>query len=408
MYEKSVTYQFIVNVDTYDAGTPGTTTVEDFTAGQGGLVDGEGVLVSSTTTAGTRLRFAQRLSDGNLVYSPFFTLGTHLALEAEEYDAPTMHSVTVGESGNGGDGMIGQGTAGAIEAGETYTLSIVITSSQSAINNTPIIKTVPYRAQTNDTQLEVSRGLFDASLNIVNRNLPNRIIQVGRIFNPGSASDITTGAAQTVGVTYGSTNVTQTTHARSVGDAVDIDGDWYIITDTETNSFTIDRPYQGETDAAIAHADINFVPTASVGDGTWSLRFTALDRPFDPVTDMYNPVRFTITTSGFAPDLDISTTAADPGSGTYEQVAQQEIYSAMNEGKPWVQAYPPTKYRLEADPDNDYDILSVVYPATDSGGSIPVHTGTGQVPTATFRLIIASNATLTTNEHDNYETALDR
>lgn len=402
MYEKSVTYQFIVNTDTYDALTPGTSTVDDLTAGMGGFVDSVGVLVENSTSAGDRLRFAQRLSNGQLVYSPFFIVGEHLSLTQTEAVAATAHTVVVGESGEGEAGLIGQGTSGVIEAGETYTLSLLIDSSQGALNNTPIIKTVPYRAKTDDTQLEVARGLFDASLNIVNRNLPGRFIKVGRVFNVADDANIVSSVGNNATVTYNSTTVSQTAHDKAVGDLVDFDGDWYILTAVETDSYTIDRPYQGDSDT-IAHADVEYVLETNVAAGTWSLQFTGMPIPFDPVVSTYRPIRFSITTSGFDPSLVITETAGNPGTGTYAQVAQQEVYSAMNEGKPFIQAYPPTKYRLEADPDNTYDITTVEF---KHDSFVPA--GTGVRPVSVFKLIIASDSDLTATEYDNYGTILNR
>ena len=108
--------------------------------------------------------------------------------------------------------------------------------------------------------------------------------------------------SQTVGVTNGSTAITvaSTGHTTTVGDYVRILGDLYKIAGvTDVNNYTLDRPYTGATNSAVAAASVkdlgNTDPTA-VG-----LQFTAktADVIFDgAVQGVLENATITTTTQG--------------------------------------------------------------------------------------------------------------
>lgn len=384
MYEKSVTYQYITNVATQRAAAGDN--VETLTAGQSAIVDASGVVVTAadaaTFPAGAPLRIAQVLSSGQVVYSPYFNSGEIFNYQTQAAAAATEHSVLFGSDGTDALGF------GTITAGDTYTLSLILDYTQGGVNNTPFIKTIPYKAQAGDTDLNVARGLAQSAIAIVNRNLSNRMIEVGRIFTPGAAGDYT-GLAQAATVQHGSTRVTFAgAHGLDVGSVVDLDGVAYVVTEVDGLDVILDIGYEGASDT-IAAGDVDAVLAADVPDGAWAISFTGIAQPFDPVTDMYHKVMFSLTYSGFEGDVSISTTAADPGTGTPEQVAQQEIYSAMNDGKPFVQMYPPTNYRTETDFTATYQILTF-----EARHDAYEAVGTGQRPVSLYKIILAVDSTL--------------
>ena len=105
---------------------------------------------------------------------------------------------------------------------------------------------------------------------------------------------------------------------------------------------------------------------------------------FNAIVDTYQKVEFKITSDDFVTMA--FTTADEPikGVGTFEQVAVQEIYSAMNEGQGrFLSTYPPTTYRQEADVDTQYDLIT--FGGLDDAFSDIV----GQNPKSTQNFILA-------------------
>ena len=384
MYEKSVTYQFIGNVAGQRAQEGNS--VEALTAGQMAIVNQTNVVATAgnnaTYPANSVVRIAQRLANGQLVFSPEFRIraGALRNYSTTAAAAATEHVAMFGHNGTNATGL------GTITAGETYIINLVLSYTQGGVNNTPFIKTIPYRALAGDTELEVARGLVEAGIAIVNRNLPNRMIRVGRDFNPAQAF---VAGVDDATVTYGSPAVAMNLHALDVGDVVHFDADAYIVTEVvDANNFIIDVPYQGAS-GTVGLADIGSTLAVNVPDGDWAVGFVALAQDFDPINSYYHNVMFDLTYSGFDDGIDIGYQAANPGTGTYEQVAMQEVYSAMNEGNVYISGYPRTNYRLEADPTAAYQILTFEF-VHDAFEAI----GTGQKPVSLVKLILAVESTL--------------
>ena len=401
MYERSVSYQYVGNVS-IGAGT----TVHDMPNGSIAAVELDGAVIVASIPASANpnrpFRFAQKMADGQIIYSPEVTFLRMLIQGPVDYVDPTEQITVFGNANTTG--------LGTIVAGETYTISAVLNYSQMAVNNTPFIKTIPYKA-TGTTQQEVATGIALAATNILKRNMPTEVMAVERLVDAAAiaagAVFSATAVATHITVTNGSTEVFYSaagvpavdgTTGLVAGDVITINDVAYVVaTNDDAASFTIDQPYQGATENVLFANAISLNGVAITG---WALQFRGIEQPFNPVTDMYHKVRFTLTSNGFDPAVvAVNTQEAFEGNGTYQQVAQKEIYAAMNDGKPFIQAYPPTNYRLEANPAFTYDIINIV--AWHDTATFP---GSGTRPLSIFAIDLAIEENLV---YDNLGVVLD-
>jgi len=387
IFEKDVTYQYIGNVA--NGATDGTTKAEDIAAGSVAIVDSSNTVEeNSILSSDSKYRIVQKLANGKLVYSPYFK-GSQISVEGKEYVASTEQVSYLGYNTT-------SGSLGTIAVDDLLTLSVYLHQTSPVVNNTPLVKTIPFKAQA-ATQENASKGLLESFDRQFARE-PYPMIKAERVYS-GALTELTNDTT----VTNGSKTVASDGHGLTAGDIVSLRDIAYVVTSATTNEFVLDTPYKGDTETIVVASTVDQAASAAAG-GDWGIKFTGLNRfasvGFDPVTDTYSKVRFTISADGFDSSVSITEdTEATEGEGTYYQVANQEIYSAMNSyaGR-YVQAYPPTKYRTEADDSTTYDTL--VLNATDSNYTSAT---TGINPKSLYTMIIRLDSTLT---GDAVDTAL--
>jgi hypothetical protein len=402
MFENSVTYQFISNVT---KGADGAIT--DLAA----LPEGSACVVNPNNTilniagigAATNVRIAQRIN-GNLVFSPYFNRAT--AARRLFVTRAEQQQVTFLGYNN---------TAGALDdtANATYTLGIILRDTAGVLNNTPMIKTVPYY-NLSGTQAELALGLL-TSFDRVWSRMPRASIRCERVVtgDPQTVNDFTNGvAADRIYVTNGATGVTYADGADPVANAangtalpagtvVRIAGVAYrVLAGATVAGFTLDAPYKGATGMVVGGANITTQAGIVPNSTDWGIRFTGVaqaNAAFDPVTDIPRPVSFELSWDRVeAPALataDLTaityTTPAVEGEGTYKQVAYREVYTTFNEGNPFNSSYPATKYRGAADPARTY--TTFVINAQDTGYTSPT---TGQTPVSLYNIYVCVDPTL--------------
>lgn len=406
MFEDSVTYQYIGNVTS--SASDGTTKAADIAAGSVALVDEAGVCYTTTdkSAATTKFRIANKLAGGQVIYSPFFVPASS-TLSSDTYSANTQQVTYFGFNGS-------SGSLGTIVSGNVYILHVELKETAPMVGTSPLLRTVAWEA-TAATQYNVATGLdeiFDKQFS----NDPYQRIKVERV-NSASGTDTSGGVFS---VTEGSTSVTTVESSGGANDAAKYDTDSSTITTgdiirfssateddsdpvykvtaitgggTASATITLDRPYKGDTDASYAANAVSVIASAS--EGNYGLKFTGLNRfadiDFDPVTDYFSLVNFKVNSDDFDSNAETTyDTAAAQGSGTYYQVAQLEVYAGMNEyaGR-FIEGYPPTKYRSEADSSNTYD--TIVIEGTSEGVT---WTGTGQQPVSSFRIFVRTEVSL--------------
>jgi len=388
MFEDSVTYQFIGNVE-----RGAITDIMDLPEGAVAIVD-ENNDPQDSVSDGDRIRIAQK-ANGQFIYSPYFVAG-EAEVNKYDYEADTQQVTYLGLNGDD-EGEL-DATAGA-----TYTLGVNLLHTAGILNNTPQIKTIPAYNKSGE-QHELATTLlksFNKMMKVENR----QPIKAERIYN-GSTTAATNGANNAeLSVVKGSYAVeaanSPTTGEPSAGDWIYIpdggDDVAYKVVEVNSDVYTLDMPYAGES-GTISDEGWGVIDDEDTGD--WGIRFTgqAVDpNSFDVVTETHRNVEFKLSWDRVdAPsgaDADPTTVTYDTkpqvGRGTFMDVGVREVYTTMNEGNPFISAYPPTNYRRKADPDNEYDVF--VINATDTGYTSPT---TGQKPVSKYNIYVAIDDSL--------------
>lgn len=372
--EKNVTYQYIANAT--NAAVDDTTLGKDIAVNSIALVrsDDHNVQEADMTAQTDQFYIVNKLANGTLLKSPEFWM-PKATITSQVYVAPAEQLSYWGYNGTSGG-------LGTITSGNVYTLHVELLHTAPSSGNSAQIKTVPWKA-TAATEYNVANGLATIFKKVFAREAyPTITCEV-----VSSATTIASSGG-TWGVTNGVNTITNLSTGADGGfydaDATEIVvGDFIRIGHATTKTYgvyrvtaysgggaatatiTLDRPFEGTTNAALAAASVGVMLSATGLAGTFGLKFTGLDRfatkAFNPVTDYYSKVQFVISSSDFTSEALFSTTTeASLGCGSYYEVAQDEVYAAANEyaGR-YLSAYPPTQYRNQAVAGSTYDTITI-------------------------------------------------
>jgi len=380
MFEDQVTYMYIgaANVAALANGTK-VTKASDITAGTVVILDEENKSVEGTAGSG-KLRVAQRIGN-QIIYGPFFDMATVTNANTATYAAGVEQVSYLGYNG----------TLGALDetADKLFSLQFILQHTQATINNSPMIKTVPFKTNT-ALQKDLALGLVKSANAVFSKKTtPDPTIQFEIIFDEAvvATNDFLADAT----VVKGTKSFTVPESSGSAADAGEYAistpiavGDWvrigtvgggtaltssvYRVTavagvSTALCTITVDNYIISASGTyAAATSDIEVVASATVDDATaFGIKMTGLVRttPFNPVVDRYEKVQFDVTSNDTITAEFTTTTTPYEGIGHWEQVSVKEIYCAMNEGQGrFLSKYPPTNYRNEAAEGTSYDILS--------------------------------------------------
>ncbi len=171
IYEDSATYLNVSNVP-----RAGATTLENLPVGAvaiqlaRGTFNTAGVLYAGADP----IRVVQKLPGGQIAASPYFNFNTS-TITRTAYAGGVEQITFLGAPATG---VVTTGIA-APTVGDTVILSVTLLHSQGIYNNTPLIKTIPYRAEA-ATALDLTRGLKNSFINSFKRE-PSPTIRCERI-----------------------------------------------------------------------------------------------------------------------------------------------------------------------------------------------------------------------------------
>ena len=365
--EKNATYFYVGNVAN---GIADEAAFEGMAAGSIAVVRALDNLNEESAISGTTpVRIVQKKADGRYVFSPVFNYGQIQYKVKQDYVGNTQQV-----SFWGYDGTSNTTGLGTIVSGSTYVLHVVLNHSRNTYNNAPEIKTVPYKALST-SQADLAKGLQESFIRQFSTlREPNPVIKCERAYSGAQLNALGTATAA---LTNGSNAVVFSEDMTSLVTAGTIlrfgtsgagTAPCYIVTSHNSGSgaarvYYLDVPYQGATTAALA---ANTVESAATG-GYWGLKFTGVAQSFDPIVDSLtnNKVYFDITSEDFSSVVEYKATKMSPGSGTYPQVAYQEIYSQFLDKSPIVSVRPRTKYRQEATSGYTYTLYTFTVNTSD-------------------------------------------
>lgn len=381
MFESNgVTFQYIGtgNVDTV-ANTTKINSYADLTAGALAVVDEENKAVKGTLATG-KVRVVQRVGN-TLVYSPFFDMAKVQVAIHEDYSAALEQISYVGYNG----------TTGELDeiTNTTFVLQFILEHTAGAVNNSPFIKTVPFKTST-ALQKDLALGWLQSANAVFKTAItPYSSIKFERVLNEAvdAANDFLGDAT----VVKGTKSFTVAESSGAAGDGGDyatstsiVVGDWvrigtvgggtaltssvYRVTavaDVSSALCTItvdDYIVAASGTYAAATSDIEVIASATVdGDTNFGIKMTGIKPPtFSPETDTYDKVRYHVTSEDFVNAAFTTSQEAYEGTGVYEQISVQELFSFMNEGGGRFRtAYPSLNARSEAAVGTTYSQITV-------------------------------------------------
>lgn len=398
MFEDSRTDLFVCSV------TNGNALPAALPNGSGGFYKvSDGTLEEGALEAGVEYQFILRGLNGVLKKSQRFTVEQ---LTNPVYQATIARQEQVSYVGY-------NGTTGAIEATNStyYSIRLVLDHTFGTLNNSPLMLTIPYKSDATATDSEIAAGLAIAGTTTLDRQA-FKSVKIERISSGALANALATATAS---VTNGSTSVVFSEDVTALvvaGTILRLGGTGagttpcYIVSSTDGGAgaariYYLDQKYQGAT-ATIAAGSVE-----SVTEADWGLKFTGIsvtDANFNPVTDEPFVSKFTVelgtnwTTTTITNDV-----PPFIGSGTYQLVAAQEVYTQFQNKRPAISAYPPTVYAQNAVSGDTYALFS--FELTDSKF---VDVTTGINPRSKYRVIIAVKTALAeVAEFDTVLTAVD-
>lgn len=285
---------------------------QDLAVGAIGVYNENGTLIPAAGTGAAdakALDFYVKHADG-LVKATLFPKIVNANLA--NYAAPVNQVSFLGYNGTSGS------LNTTIAAGTEFVFRITETSQ----GYEPLPRdNYSYVAKTGDTEYDI---LLNFNNSIINDSAQKEVTVTPAIISNGTRTQFASGAG--ADVTNGSTTVTVTGHGLSAGDFVKFEGVLYKIVSVDTNTFVIDRPYEGAT-ATIAQADADTGSYASITE--YGLRITGTEAGQIFALGRDEGLEQATLTE---PKDGTPAVAFNPGVGTYAQVAALEARGAAYRG----------------------------------------------------------------------------
>jgi len=230
------------------------------------------------------------------------------------------------------------GTSGAISVINSNLYFVRLHIDQSITSSQGggiLVKHGQYKSDASATQEEITNGLYESLINNFSREAKSYInferVNSKTITNPSGTG--------TLAVTNGSKIVKASTAiddgSMAVGCYISILGVIYKIVamDVPNETATLDFPYTGATNAAVADADVGFITEADAQGDAWGIKMTGKPLKFSVGKTNYKKANWKTTVQNFGTTTVTESAGAYPGSGTYEQAAELEFFYKGNDGE---------------------------------------------------------------------------
>ena len=415
MFEDSATYVAVLTIaNGLSDGDP----IGDLPDGSGGFfllqdaVGGFGYEEDTALATGSHYVFAWKNADGTLHKSPLFDGG-------DVFDATFLAPVARTEQIT----YLGyNGVSGSMDdADSTYFgLKLVMKNTAGLLNNSPLVKTIPYKTAASSSQEDLAFGLTLAGDKAFRRGTLNRDVIFDAVCNSAyvAANDfdhdlpIVNGAKTvTIGtdLKYGAGAYTAVvgdyirlgTAAKIAGTPV-VTSAVYKITAIDTLTITVDRPFNVASDTYTT-AENEVIPAATGLAADWGVRMdgnTVAAATFTAATDRVSQVMFDVASDDFSTATVTYSTAPFIGSGIEDQIKELQAYGQFQMKDRIVSAYPPNTRIDEVVSGETYDIYS--FWARDMEY---LSAATGHIPLSKWRMIICLDSDLTT-DNGNFDDVL--
>jgi hypothetical protein len=281
------------------------------------------------------------------------------------------------------------GTDGAIDVldDNLYYIRLHLDQSKTSNHGGVYVKHGVYKSNpTSATQGEIAAGLISSLISNFKKE-PYRLIKFERVISDAGVA--TSGG--TAAVVYGSKFVTISESAGAAADAGKYNadaasitaGDYIRIGGTATTSpvykvvatsgvgtataiLTLDVPYQGATNSAVAAASMEVVTEALASAADFGIKLTAVEQPWILGAIHYNKLKFKTLLEDFGVTTVTNSTASSPGVGEYEQMAELEWFAQGNEGTIYRKTVPTFVPKADV-VDTNYDQIVLTVHSTRNG-----------------------------------------
>lgn len=394
--QKNITH-VVVGKDT--APVAETATRADMTVGQIGVFKvGSTTAIDGTTdlVAGDRFKVVFKNVDGYLVESPLISYDNIIYKNAVAYAADAEQKTYIGYNGT-------TGSITVANSDEYYIHLDRKDSSKTWGEHTLYKLLAAYKSDATATETEIADALVvNAVKNLAIEKMRSgrAVNQVGRINSAAvtAANDFLGDAtvvkgtksftvAESVaeddaGVYNAAENLVVGDYVRigSVGGGTALTSNVYKVTaisglGTALATVTVDIPIlEASGTYAAATSDIEVIPAATAAAANWGLMVQSLAVKFVPGLFKNQQVTFEVSLSeAFGSTLVTLNTAPSKGSGTYEEVAENEWFLSGNKGEPYRVADYPVSKNLNATSGKTYDTITLHYTndnANDLNGKV--------------------------------------
>lgn len=364
-----------------------TSTRASMTVGQIGIFKaGSATAINGTTdlVAGDRFKIVFKDVDGYLVESPLINYDNIVSKSAVAYSADTEQKSYIGYNGSSG--------AIAVNNSADYYIHLDRRDGTKTWGEYNLYKMLAaYRSDATATQTEIVDALIkNATKNLlVEKIRSGRVVtQVGRINSATvTAANAFTGNTTVVkgsntivvaeSVTTNDAGIYNTNKTIAVGDYIRIGGvgvgttlksNVYKVvsvsgTATAAATIVLDIPVlEASGTYAAATVDVEVIPSATAIAANWGIMVESLPVKFVPGLFKNAQVSFVVALSeAFSGTPVTLNTPVFKGSGTYEEVAENEWLLKGNRGEPYRVASYPVHKNLNAVPGKEYDTINLVF-----------------------------------------------
>lgn len=394
--QKNITH-VVVGKDTALVGE--TATRAGMTIGQIGVFKaGSTTAINGTTdlVAGDRFKVVFKNVDGYLVESPLISYDNIIYKNAVAYAVDAEQKTYIGY--NGTTGSI------TVSNSDDYYIHLDRKDSSKTWGEHTLYKLLAaYKSDATATQTEIADALvLNAVKNLAIEKMRSgrAVNQVGRINSAtvaatndflGNATVVKGSKSFTVaesnakndaGVYATNSNLAVGDYVRigSVSGGTALTSNVYKVTAVsgigkDVATITVDIPIlEASGTYAAATSDIEVIPAATAAAANWGLMVKSLPVKFVPGLFKNQQVTFEVSLSeAFGNTLVTLNTAPSKGSGTYEEVAENEWFLSGNKGEPYRVADYPVSKNLNATSGKTYDTITLHYTndnANDLNGKV--------------------------------------
>lgn len=358
----------------------GANKVSDLTAGQWGLAYQNGILANPAgALTSDPVRFVYRSADGSLIATPFFKKAT-AKYKAHNYSAPVEQVSYIG--------YVGSGTESITVANNTdYLVRVLLKGITAQYGDKLMYKFGAYRSAASATQREIALGIAsNLTTNFKREKLQNGD-QLVKFEVLSSGTSIATSGG-TISVVNGDDTINILATNNNDGGYYNADGAMIAIGDyirlghatatttpvykvinvtgggAATAVVTLDRPFEGTTNATLAAANAGVMSAANAAAALyWGIACTGIDRSkFKAGVFNYEKVRFELQLQEFGSTIVTNSTTPSEGIGYYKEIQELEWFFKGNRFHSGLRlGTPPPTFTSDVSTTTNYALFVIEY-----------------------------------------------